>query len=121
MVGLHEINKLIVKALNGTLSLDELYTSWPEVLAGNELIESIYNNVESAVEHLPGIFSGEIDFIAFKETIEYKLLKCDLLIVKKLNTNPELITKLNDVRKKLVSSQINIYEIEVEIQRLEKK
>lgn len=44
---------LILHAVEGQLSLDELYSAWPDEAEGDSLAEAIFDDVESAVEHYP--------------------------------------------------------------------
>lgn len=47
------IKSLILRAVDGELSLDELYSAWPDEAEGDPLAEAVYDDVESAVEHYP--------------------------------------------------------------------
>lgn len=77
------IAELIEKALEGKLSLDELYNSWPSELDGIEFYERAFDQIESAVEHFPGkLISGERDYEKWTTSQEYFELKNTLNDVK---------------------------------------
>ncbi len=53
------MNKKIVidlfsKALKGELSIAEFNRKWPEFLEDDLFYEQLYDDLESAVEHMPG-------------------------------------------------------------------
>lgn len=47
------IRRLIERALEGKLSLQDLYEEWPDDLERDALAQIIYDDIESAVEHFP--------------------------------------------------------------------
>lgn len=49
----NQIKSLILRAIEGELALDELYSAWPDEAEGDLLAEAVYDDVESAVEHYP--------------------------------------------------------------------
>ena len=77
-----QISSLIKKALEGRLSLNELYSTWPDTLEGDSFYERIYDHVESAVEHYPGdLITGKPDTSKFLKSGEYERLKKDLKLL----------------------------------------
>lgn len=74
-----QVSSLIKKALEGDLSLDELYSSWPDTLEEDPFFEKIYDHLESVVEHYPAdLITGKPETTKFLESGEYKTLKNDL-------------------------------------------
>jgi len=111
MKGIEIIMDLIAQAMSGSLSLNELYKRWPEVFAESEFFEGIYDDIESAVEHIPGNTDGTIDITCFRESKEYYSLKYDLLILKHLNEKDIMLKGLQELKQKIVSSHLNEEEI----------
>lgn len=69
------IIELIEKALEGKLTLDELYSTWPESLEKDGAFEIVYDLIESAIEHYPSsVFSNKLLESEFKKSVEYKNL-----------------------------------------------
>ncbi|PZX53526.1 hypothetical protein LV84_03250 [Algoriphagus ratkowskyi] len=94
--------ELIHNVLNGELnSLNELYLRWPETLIDNEFYESIYNDIESVVEH--SIVKNKEKGIKeklFLESIDYRNLIIDYKILN-LEINITLLINLrNEFRKR---------------------
>ena len=90
--------ELINNALDGELSLNDLYKLWPEELSKDKFYETIYNDVESVIEHYPGRLESY-----FMESHAYKALLVDkqllnLIVIDKLDSNRllELKNKLLD-------------------------
>lgn len=97
MKTLKTVLELINRSLEGELSLDELYELWPEELTKDEFYETIYNDVESVVEHYPGKL-----VTYFKESRDYKALLADKKLINLIiEENPDS-GELLELRKKLL-------------------
>lgn len=118
MKDLEVINALIKKAMKASLSLEELFEKWPEDFAENDFFESVFDDIESAVEHLPGDASGEVDWFSFQHSTEYRLLQYDLIILDYLNSEDLILTGLKELKNKIVSFRLSPDEIENEIEKM---
>ena len=97
---------LIDKALQGKLSLDEFYQSWPKVLEENLFYNTVYDDTESAAEHYPskvhGLYGQQDPADYFRNSYEYKVLLADRKILNLLlSENPSAID-LTEMRDKLL-------------------
>ena len=77
------LEKLIVRALHGDVTLKELYT-FESIILGNEpLYSEIFQDIEQAVEHFPAsFFKGYPLYKEFQKTQEYLKLVEDLNILR---------------------------------------
>ena len=104
----NKVIALINKALKGTLELTELYDNWPEELSGIDFFENVYDDIESAVEHLPGnILTGKPDLDKFSRTKYYYNLLIDFELLKQLSD----FNIMNSIRNDLVSKKTPIKKI----------
>jgi len=71
---------LLKKAINGELSIEDFYESFPYEIKSNEpSIEIIYDDIESAIEHFPAsILDGSLKKDVFQNSDEYRNLVIDL-------------------------------------------
>ncbi|HAH59201.1 MAG TPA: hypothetical protein DCL86_13730 [Bacteroidales bacterium] len=78
------LEKLIVRALHGDITLEELYT-FENIISDKEpLYLEIFHDIEQAVEHFPASFlKGYPLYEAFQNTKEYIKLIEDLNILRK--------------------------------------
>lgn len=77
------IAELLESALEGRLSLEQLYNKWPEEVDGIDYYEKIFDQIENAVEHFPGkLISGVSDYTKWHSSAEYIELKNTLEVLK---------------------------------------
>ncbi|NJM24751.1 MAG: hypothetical protein HC859_03775 [Bacteroidia bacterium] len=66
---------LIRRAMQGGISLEEFYASWPKELEDITPYKEVYLDIENAIEHFPGnFFTGEPKRNEFKNSDEYRQL-----------------------------------------------
>jgi hypothetical protein len=69
------IINIIDKVLLAKLELKSLYEQWPEDMAKNQFYESIFDDIERAVEHQSGnIFDNSINMERWVNSSDYKRL-----------------------------------------------
>jgi hypothetical protein len=108
-----KVTKLFSKAINGELSILELEQEWPESFEENSFFEELYDDLESAVEHMPGksIFSHDINIEKFKYSNEYKIIFIDYLLLQANLDFETMITKRQYLFKNLSWSEEQILDI----------
>lgn len=99
-----QILLIIQRALKAELTLIELYSIWPDEVTNDSFYESIYNDVESAVEHTPFfLWSNGVDFDSYRSSYDYYLLLVDEFLLQTKYSN-DILAK---VKEKLSSKRIN--------------
>lgn len=95
--------EIIEKVLFGKMSsLNELYSAWPEMMENDTLFESIYDDIESVVEHysIPQNKVNVINEKLFDKSMDYRKLVVDYVLLK-FNLDPVLTNRLrNEFLKK---------------------
>ena len=91
------------------ISLNELYFLWPESLSDDEFFENIYDDIESAVEHLSFLPLKELSKSQFRNSVVYRILVIDYKILKS-NFN---ISQLKVARSRIdFHKQVQLSEID---------
>ena len=100
---LDNIKNLIQKAMMGTLSRDEFYNFWSSDFDNDLFLNIVFNDIESAMEHIPGkLLSNGIDKDKWESSYQYKILQIDLIV---LDEYPRSITlQLIKKRNELLNS-----------------
>lgn len=75
---------LCERARNGMLSLEELHSRWPRQGVGGEMwLQEVFDDVEDAVEHLPGSFvTGKVDYKTWHRSYEFLVLYLDCMLLR---------------------------------------
>ena len=101
---IEQIKQLIQSALKAELKLNDVYEFWPNGLEEYEFFEIIFDDIERAVEHQPGIlFSSEINLSSWINSEDYRILEIDLYL---LNDSIDLENKYK-TRKELIKTGFN--------------
>ncbi len=91
---------MCLRALEGSISIDEFYNKWPVDLCSSELAELIYEDLEDGIQHFPAkILSGKPDDESWKSSDMYRriLIASEIL---KLNLDE---SALKGIRHSLLS------------------
>ena len=106
MEAIKTVLELIDKSLKGELSLDELRETWPEKLEDDKFYETIYDDVETAVERYPsivlGFFRKEDPVEYFKNSYGYKALLTDHKLINLIVAENPDTSDLLEMRSKLL-------------------
>lgn len=77
-----KVRGLCSLALEGKISIDELYSSWPKEANENPLFRLIFEDLEDGIEHIPGYFlKPDIDMDAWKNSREFLMIFLDNAIL----------------------------------------
>lgn len=94
-----KIASLLQLAIKGELKLEKLHEEYPEDLKSELFWASVWDDLETAVEHFPfKLFSGKPDSKSWNKSRELKNLKIDLALLETKFDNQ----KLNKLRNGLV-------------------
>ena len=93
---------LCLRVLEGAISREDFYREWPCDREKGSFWESLYNDLEDAIQHTPGTwFAGKVDLSQWKQCWEYFVVYLDLLLVRS-NKN---VRRLQQVRQKALAAK----------------
>ncbi len=101
---------ILEKAIEGKLDLKEFYDIWPSELNDNSFYDSVYENLESGIEHFPGnVFSMKPNYEVWHKMEEYYLLNVDKALITLEIDDTELLLYL---REKIIQLKPSIGSIQ---------
>ncbi len=110
------IRNILIQALNGNLYLPVFYDVWPNEVNNNPWFETIYEDLEEAIQHTPGFFIKKgVDYNTWCKSYEYHVLIIDYLLLKYSDKEEKILLQC---KKHVVSTPLTSKErIEEEINR----
>jgi hypothetical protein len=94
------IQSLCKSALAGELKLEQFYDSWPEAASAHPFLKQIYEDVEDAVEHLPGAWrSGRMLVDEWRRSSMYLTIYLDSVLLQYEKKADELLQCREFIRK----------------------
>ncbi|TLY22774.1 MAG: hypothetical protein E6K68_02065 [Nitrospirae bacterium] len=107
------------KAIQGKLTLNELYQQWPNELQKSKLASGIYEDIEEGVQHFPGkLFSGKPDYETWKSSEMYAKLYLDKKLLASDGSEDELVKVREAIRQ---SNLLTVEMVDAKLDALKRK
>jgi hypothetical protein len=95
---------LCKKVLQGDLSIETFFTTWPKEISQTEFVSDLFDDLEECVEHFPAhVISGKKDFklwshsyMAYKLSVDTQLLESGLSEERMLSLRKTILD--NDIK-----------------------